>query len=416
MRSCWCAIALSTKVFGLDEADQAMLLQTKHAVEKRSEQSDDFGPISSPINLDGAQIFGSAHNKIRNIKTCPSNSIPCPMWRCHTGAPACEPGPRSAYMVQGKLCLGECPVCHCPPPSPGTDGPGEEHQIAMGRPFSTDAGNLVSTADWKSGHSDWVPKDWNLTALTVSEDVKAFGENYWRTSGEHEHASVASFARASLDLMRFGAPPELLRDTHVAAMEEVRHAEISFGLATSFKGKSSDALVVGAFPLENAELSKSLDDFASKLLLEGCIGETSAVARLSYAISHINPMSPAAQHLVTLRDEEAGHAALAWKSLAWALSKGAKLPPLPEPNHLQRQEPSHAETEALVWTGAIPSMLGDQIDHSVMVATVLPWLSALSNGETELPAVSTAALSGGFADAVLKGSNSVLNRIQEIRI
>jgi len=312
------------------------------------------------------------------------------------------------------LCpCGEVPIVE--PPIEVTEAP--EPQIAFGRPFSTAEGNLVSTTNWESDvQSEWIPKDWDHAKLNLPSEVAKFGEAHWREAGEHEHASVASFSRASLDLMRFGAPPELLRDTHVAAMEEVRHAEISFGLATTFNADPNASLVVGAFPLEHAELSASLDEFASKLLLEGCIGETSAVARMSHAISRMNRQSPAYDHLVTLRNEEAGHAALAWRSLAWAMSKGAKLPPLPESKVPEMHELSDAETQALSWTGAVPCALRDQIDNSVLVSTVVPWVAALRNGEVHLPAVSADAVPSFLSGAVMTATGRIHNRIGEVHI
>ena len=52
-----------------------------------------------------------------------------------------------------------------------------------------------------------------------------------------EHASVASFARHTLQLMAMGAPPTLLMGSQKAAMDEIRHAKMCYGIAQTFLDK-----------------------------------------------------------------------------------------------------------------------------------------------------------------------------------
>ena len=52
--------------------------------------------------------------------------------------------------------------------------------------------------------------------------------------GEAEHASVASFARHAIQLMTLGAPSSLLMGSQIAALDEIRHAKMSYGLANAF--------------------------------------------------------------------------------------------------------------------------------------------------------------------------------------
>ena len=47
----------------------------------------------------------------------------------------------------------------------------------------------------------------------------------WARAAAFEHASVAAFARLSLQLMAHGAPTALLGEVHRAALDETRHAE-----------------------------------------------------------------------------------------------------------------------------------------------------------------------------------------------
>ena len=41
-----------------------------------------------------------------------------------------------------------------------------------------------------------------------------------------EHSSIASFGRVIMELLHFGVSAELLRDVHMASMDEIRHARI----------------------------------------------------------------------------------------------------------------------------------------------------------------------------------------------
>jgi hypothetical protein len=61
----------------------------------------------------------------------------------------------------------------------------------------------------------------------------------WVSQGLGEHASVASFAAFSLQLMVNGAPFALLAGAANANGDEVRHAEQSFALASRFAGARS---------------------------------------------------------------------------------------------------------------------------------------------------------------------------------
>ncbi|MCB9699340.1 MAG: ferritin-like domain-containing protein [Alphaproteobacteria bacterium] len=138
--------------------------------------------------------------------------------------------------------------------------------------------------------------------------------DFWLDAAVMEHASVASFARVSLDLMRFGAPPELLAATHRAAMDEVEHARLCFALAGAYRGEP-----VGPGPLEVPSAgATTLREVAVALLREGCIGET--LAAVDAAARLANARDPAVRRAleVVVRDESE-HAALAWRTLRWLL-------------------------------------------------------------------------------------------------
>jgi hypothetical protein len=137
----------------------------------------------------------------------------------------------------------------------------------------------------------------------------------WRQAALGEHASVASFARASLELMALAAPLDLLRRTHQAALDEIGHAELSFAIAAGFDGHQ---LVAGPLPaLAPREASRT--QVALDTLREAALPETLAAAEMQAAAeAALDPDLGAMLREVAA--DEARHAALAWEVIDWCAS------------------------------------------------------------------------------------------------
>jgi hypothetical protein len=134
-----------------------------------------------------------------------------------------------------------------------------------------------------------------------------------------EHASVASFGRFALELLAVGAPPELVDLAHRAAMDEVRHARLCFALASAYAGHS---IAPGPFPFEGrVDVSADLAAIAVLAVREGCAGETLASVLAAEACARAT--DPAVRSvLAAITKDEARHAELAWRTVAWAVSRG----------------------------------------------------------------------------------------------
>jgi hypothetical protein len=131
-----------------------------------------------------------------------------------------------------------------------------------------------------------------------------------------EHASIAAFARFSLELLSFGAPPELLEECTAALADETRHARVCFGLAAAY---SASAMGPGALPLESALTASSLTDCVKTAFLEACVGET--LAAVEVAESAARATDPAVRTLLTdIAADETRHAALGFRFVRWALA------------------------------------------------------------------------------------------------
>lgn len=139
----------------------------------------------------------------------------------------------------------------------------------------------------------------------------------WLRDAAFEYASVASFARASIELLAVGAPAELLADCQRAALDEIRHAqacaELAWSLGAARRGPSRVAPVAPRHP--------DLRRLAVDTFIEGCVGETVAAVALRTAVEACDD-AEMVRVVAAIAEDEERHAALAWRTLGWALEQG----------------------------------------------------------------------------------------------
>lgn len=189
---------------------------------------------------------------------------------------------------------------------------------AIGRPFAVEgswrtAGSALRS-DWRDAGADVVDVD--LAGLSAAERT-ALGQ-WWQQAGAMEHASVASFARLTLELMAVGAPPDLLARSQQAGLDEVRHAERCYALASRYLAVPVGP---GQLAIGGALRQPVLAEIAAAAAAEGCVWETAAAleARVASATAG-DPVL--ARWLGQIADDEANHAELAWDLVRWALQAG----------------------------------------------------------------------------------------------
>jgi hypothetical protein len=161
--------------------------------------------------------------------------------------------------------------------------------IVEGRPLRHDGQLVLAEVARGSAWSD-APADRAELQAEPRPALRQRAAARWLEIARQEHASVAAFARVSLELMAVGAPPHLLEGCHRAALDEVGHARLALDLARALGGEGSAA-----------------------------------------ACAHISAeraCGPAAAAVRTIAAEETRHAALAWSTLQWALQRD---PALAEP-------------------------------------------------------------------------------------
>jgi hypothetical protein len=180
----------------------------------------------------------------------------------------------------------------------------------VGRPLVVDgierAAPPTPTTDWHA------PQGLPLGAdLTLVERARV--ARHYLEVAALEHASIASFARFALGLLALGAPPDLLAAAGRAALDEIRHAELCYGLAHAY-----GELRQGPGPLPEATAPMTLDvaAFTRALVLEGCVGETLSALEAQHVATAASDPSLAAT-LRGIAEDELRHAVLAFRTLRW---------------------------------------------------------------------------------------------------
>jgi hypothetical protein len=172
-----------------------------------------------------------------------------------------------------------------------------------GRPFRPRGRAVVAPARTGGGWIEALPAVEALDAAAREERAARFARD-----GLAEHASVAAFARLTLDLLAAGAPAELVEAATAAQRDEIEHARICFALASAYAGRP-----LGPGPLDTAAAGPPADRrrLAIESLRDGCwLEQASADALRAAARDERDPVVAAA--LARMAADEDRHAELAW--------------------------------------------------------------------------------------------------------
>lgn len=228
---------------------------------------------------------------------------------CTTPADSCGSGSDCSYLnacikLEDDACGFRCE-------------PSEEACADGGRPFIVDDVPRVAELSALAG---WCRATGSLEASVdgLPKGLRDRVALHWTHGGLAEHASVASFARFTLQLLALGAPSELVSQAQAATADEIDHARRCFSIASAYGG-----VAVGPGPLSmDAALDGGQDlvTIAESVIREGCIGETLAAAEVAEAGEWAeHPEIKTA--LAAIAADELRHAALAWRFLDWAVSR-----------------------------------------------------------------------------------------------
>ena len=183
-----------------------------------------------------------------------------------------------------------------------------------GRPFLVDG--EARCADVVE-RSDWLDRARHSPRALSREEREELAKS-WLSDATAEHASVASFARLSLELLSLGAPPELIVDAQRAALDEIEHARLCFGLASRYRGQPCGP---GPLSVDRAVRDVTLSELAVAAVREGCVGETMAAVLAGERLERATDPDVRAA-LAKIADDETRHAELAWRTVIWAIEQG----------------------------------------------------------------------------------------------
>jgi hypothetical protein len=233
------------------------------------------------------------------------------------------------------------------PRLPSTGGSGGT--ATCGRPFLVQSAARVAPVVASASWSDAAAQP-ALAHLSCGE--RASLAEHWTRMGQMEHASIAAFARFSLQLLALGAPSSLVDACTQALADETAHTKLCFRLASAYAGR---ALGPGPLDVNHSLEATTLVDVVELVIAEGCFGETSATLEaLEAAESATDPVVAAAYARIA-RDEQR-HAELAFRFVRWAL----------EQDH-------QAVAECIA-----RALSGSRSQHSAACDVVVPCLEALS--------------------------------------
>lgn len=151
---------------------------------------------------------------------------------------------------------------------------------------------------------------WTDHAFTLPEAAR----DAWLVDALLEHASVAAFARFSLELLAIGAPARFVEDAHRAALDEIEHARLCSALA------STPESLRGPGPLESVRVRQGVAEVVLAAAEECCCGETFAALVAQHALA-VATHPGARRALERIAVDEAKHAELGWRFVAWAVAR-----------------------------------------------------------------------------------------------
>jgi hypothetical protein len=163
-------------------------------------------------------------------------------------------------------------------------------------------------------------------AITMTDSERAQVAHQWRENGRTEHASVAAFARLTLDLLALGAPPALVASAQRDALDEIRHSELCFSLARAIDGVATspapftavrDVRVIGG------SRSVALARLAVDSLVDGALHE-GVSARVLAQLTKRTPLPAIRALLKELSADEGRHAAHGWDVVRWCVDEGGQ--------------------------------------------------------------------------------------------
>ncbi|HYQ02794.1 MAG TPA: ferritin-like domain-containing protein [Polyangiaceae bacterium] len=185
----------------------------------------------------------------------------------------------------------------------------------IGRPFLVEGEQRLARS---AARADWSELLLLPDVAEIDSALRARLAEDWTRIGLMEHASIAAFARFTLQLMSLGAPASLIERATAAMADETKHAKACFAVAGRYAGSP---LGPARLAVERSLDESSLEEIVLNAIREGCVGETVAAIEAREAAEHAQ--DPAVRALLLeVSEDETRHAELAYRFVEWALAQG----------------------------------------------------------------------------------------------
>lgn len=192
--------------------------------------------------------------------------------------------------------------------------------ISVGLRFPTPLGESWSVCmEGRSQRIDDTVVLPNAWAVVRAEGSRAAGLA-WLDAARNERASVPAFLDLAHELGALGAPERLIRATHHAAIEELRHTALCRGLASEVLGGP-----VGVGPVSGIPRRPELERLVVESYRDGVIGEGAAARRAAFAAEAPGVEDRVQRVSRQIAHDEARHAELAWEVIRWAIEERPSL-------------------------------------------------------------------------------------------
>jgi hypothetical protein len=165
-------------------------------------------------------------------------------------------------------------------------------------------------------------------AIPASDDRQAVAATLWIRNADAEWVSVAAFSKLSLELLELGAPSELVRECHTAALEEIAHTRLCLDVASGLHRGAADAGEAPIPALSSLRGGRThLVDVATESLVQGAFLERVS-AEVARELGDCCDNTPIRAALQRISADEQQHAEHSFQIVLWCLQQaGATLGP-----------------------------------------------------------------------------------------
>ncbi|WP_281317442.1 hypothetical protein [Polyangium sp. y55x31] len=193
---------------------------------------------------------------------------------------------------------------------------GEPGVCVIGRPLRVNGRYVLPGVAGK-------PRRGSARRARIDETTRGALARAFQDDARGECASIPAFLALARDLAAVGAPRDLVDRALAAAADEVRHTESCASIAGDF---ASMTLVPERLPSprpSGLDRGRELARLCVESWEDGCLGEGAAAERARrQARGAKEPGIGAA--LGAIAEDEARHAELGWRIVAWCLSEGGR--------------------------------------------------------------------------------------------